>query len=139
MGNLAVTAASVKPGANANLLRGIAAVAIEAGETVYRLADGTIGLADANGATPADTPAGIACCSALQAGQPVVFTDDDDDFTPGATTDAGIPYFQSATAGKICPADDLLDGMTGSLLAFGKTGSKMVVKVTLSGQAVSGS
>jgi len=136
MGDLTVNPALVKPGDNANLLRAIAAVAISAGQTVYRLTDGTIGLADANAGDPRPTPVGVACCTAEQAGQPIVFTDDDDDFNPGATTEAGIPYFQSATPGGICDASSLVTGLFGSLIGFGKTGNKMKVKLVISGQEI---
>lgn len=136
MSDIAVTAANLFPGANANLLRGVAAAAIAAGQTVYRLTDGTIGLADANGTTPADVTAGIAVCSALRAGQPITYTDDDDDLTLGGTTVAGEPYMQSATPGGICPPADLVTGWKGTLIGFGKTGNKLRVKIIASGQTV---
>lgn len=136
MADLVITAASVKPGAAANFLRGIVSgTNITAGMVVARNADGTISPADANGTPPLTVPVGIACCTAA-IGQAISYVDNDTDFTAGATTVSGTAYFLSVTPGGICPAADLVTGSFASLVAFGQGTTKFVVKIAASGQAL---
>jgi hypothetical protein len=137
MADVVVTAASVKPGADAviktNLLSGSA---VTAGDAVAKDANGAIVLADANSPTPGvATPLGFALNSAPGAGQPIAYTDDAPAMEGFATT-AGIPYFLSATPGKICPAGDLASGMKTSYMGTGVAGNKLAAKVIVSGQTV---
>jgi hypothetical protein len=136
MADLSVTAANVKPGTGAKLKQATSAVAITAGQVVYKLADGTIGVADANGTAPANQPVGIAVCSTPGAGQAIVYTDNAPLFEPGATTSVGAPYFLSANPGGIAPAADLASGMLSTLIGFGLASNKMKVELVQSGVAI---
>ena len=136
MANATVTAANVRQSATAAIKRLIAAVAITAGQSIYKLADGTAGLADADAADAlAATPAGIAIDNAA-AGQPISYVDEDPDFTPGFTIASGAIYVQSATPGAIAPATDLASTMKTSVLMIGKPSNKAVLRLFVSGQAV---
>jgi len=70
MADITITATNVKRGPGAVIVHGILAATVTAGQVLYRLADGTFGLADANGAsTLIKTPYGIALNGGA-AGQP---------------------------------------------------------------------
>lgn len=102
MADISVTAANVRRG-NGNAQQGIAAagVTITAGAVVYQLTDGTYGLADADGVSPANSVAGIAINGAA-AGQPFLFVAEDTSFTPGGTLSvAGGAVYLSDTPGGI--------------------------------------
>ena len=136
MADLAITAANVKGGLNAQSKPGTSGAAIAAGDIVAKDGSGLIVPADANGVSPTDTPVGVALNSAPGVGQPVNYTDDAPNFEGFDATAAGTPYVLSATAGKAAPVADLATGMKGSLVGFGAAGNKMVVKIVASGQAV---
>lgn len=130
MANLAVTAANVLKGANSKIQQGIAGATITAGMTLY--ADGTaLGVLKpaAAGSTAAlGVVAGIALNGA-GIGQPVFYTNDDDDFTPGATLVTGTMYVQSATAGLIAPAADLVSTNWADFLFVAKSTTKAKLKI----------
>lgn len=136
MADLALTAANVKGGAGANTKNGTSGGAVTAGDAVAKDANGAIAQADANGTGTLKTPIGVALNSAPGIGQPVAYTDDAPLLEGFTTTVAGTPYILSATPGKVCPVGDLASGMTGSLIGFGATGNKMLVKIVPSGYAV---
>ncbi len=69
---ISITASQVLAGSGAVTTTGILAEAVTQGQTVYVLANGTIGLADSNAASPANVVAGIAL-TAGSVGQPVVY------------------------------------------------------------------
>src|ERR1700720_2959770 len=106
MANIAVTAANVKKSTNGKSKTGVSAVAITAGPALYKLANGTIGLHDADGVAPANVLEGIAENSAPGVGQPITYCYDDPLFDFGATIAAGATVIGSATAGAICPDAD---------------------------------
>ncbi len=96
---IAITAAEVIPGSGAVFTTGTiaAATTVTQGQTVYQLGNGTIGLADSNAGSPANTCAGIALTGG-SAGQPIVYC-------------TGAPYdFANAVGG-------LTLGASASLLA----------------------
>jgi hypothetical protein len=137
MPDLTVVPANVAPGVNpASLKHILSDEAIIAGQVIFKKTNGKAGLADANGTDPAPTAIGIACNSAPGANQPVAYVADDDNFTPGATTVAGQPYFLSATPGGIAEVGDLVSGMKSTQVAWGKTGNKLIVAITATGQTI---
>jgi hypothetical protein len=101
MADLSVTAANVRRGSG-QTQQGIVAsgVTITAGQSVYQLADGTYGLADSDGTSPANVFAGISINGAA-AGQPFLFVASDPTFTPGFTALAGDPIYMSDTPGGL--------------------------------------
>lgn len=115
---------------------GIAAVAITAGQALCLLANGTLGLADANGSTPANTFAGFARNNAPAAGQPVDCTGVDTAYTFGVATgvNAGDDIWLSPTPGGITKTKaDLITGCTVIHLgvALGATGATNVQTMNL--------
>jgi hypothetical protein len=135
MADITITPGSLHPSAAAQIQRGIASVAITAGQVVCLNADQTIGLADANGPAPANIPIGVALCSA-GVGQPVNYAAVDTDLTIGATMVPGTVYVLSATPGGICPTDDLAAGMYTSIIGVGNGTAKLWLNVIASGQQV---
>jgi len=112
MAELSITASQVLPGANAQLKRGTAGVAIAAGKGVYSDATDSkkIKLADANASQAAAAGVGVAL-HAAEAGQPISYQVGGDlTLGAGAAPTRGVIYVGSATAGGICPAADLASG-----------------------------
>src|SRR5690242_16311261 len=106
MADLTITAANVLAGSGAKIDRAHkAAVAVTAGQTVYKDGD-SYKLADDNSATAAArVPDGIALNGA-GAGQPLAVLLSGD-ITIGATLTPGVAYYLSDTPGGICPVADL--------------------------------
>lgn len=119
MADLTITGTSVVKGSNAITLSGIAGVTILAGEAVYLdTATGTYKLSDTDSATAlARGCAGIALNGA--AVNQAVEVQYDGKITIGATVAAGVPYFLSGTAGKICPLADVAAGDYPLFIGFG--------------------
>jgi hypothetical protein len=136
MADLSVTAASVKPGAGAQIKQGTSGGAVVAGDAVAKDSSGNIVQADANGAAPTNVLVGIALNSTPGAGQPIAYTDDAPLLEGFTATTAGTPYVLSGTVAKVCPVADLASGMTGNLVGFGQASNKLQVKVVNSGAAV---
>lgn len=133
MADLTITAANV---IGTESGRGIASVAIAAGEAVARNASGALILADSNAGTdatdPARTSVGVALNSAA-AGQPVAFAGAGREITVGAVLTAGTEYWLSGTAGKICPRADVAAGMTPTLIGIAKSTSSLRLILVNSG------
>ncbi len=117
MSDIAITVASVLKGplpAIGNSLRGIAGVAITAGQALYvdTNNNGVLKLADAASAAPVNAFAGIAEHGAL-AGQPISYRTNDSAFIFGGAATAGDRiYLSGATAGGLTLTDgDLATGM----------------------------
>lgn len=133
MTDLSITATSVVPGNNANIVAGIFGAAVTAGQVVYKeAATGLLKLADSNSATAeARTPYGIAlnggstgqAASVIRSG----------DVTIGATLVAGMPYFLSETPGGIEPVADLGTGEYSAQLGTAKTTAILTVKINAPG------
>lgn len=124
MANLSITPSNVVPGATAatvhyNPPNLVAGEAIAAGEVVCLLAsDGKAYKADANDADKRNV-IGIAGNSAAAAGQRVDVISQAAALPIGTHGVAvGIPYFLSATAGKLCPLADLASGDLPVLCAY---------------------
>lgn len=136
MAALTITAANVTPvtdSANYSVLRGIAAATIGPGQAVYRLAAGTIGLADANAATPIFIVRGVAL-NAATAGQEVAYQIAGDlDF--GAILTVGHWYILGATAGEINAVADLASGWYSNMIGYAITTSRMTLSIINTGYA----
>ena len=107
MSNLTINAGDVYPvdPSACLFLDGIAGATIAAGETAYLdSATNTYKLADSNGAPALSVVKGIAMQSVV-ANQPIKLCYGGI-INIGAGT-PGTPYYQSATAGKVCPHGDL--------------------------------
>jgi len=137
MAALSITVANVLPvtaSTNYNVLTGVAAVAILQGQSVYRLSDGTIGLADANAASPAYTTVGIALAPALT-GQIVSYQIAGDlDF--GAILTTNVWYVVGSVAGSINPMSDTASGWYGAVLGYAITTSRMRLNIVNTGVAL---
>src|SRR3977135_1966111 len=105
MADLVITPANVLASAQATVAQGVAAVAILAGQVVYKDVTGKFNLADANGVTPAFKAFGIAQHAAA-ALQPMQVAIADPLFVVGATLVVGTTYILSGTPGAICPDAD---------------------------------
>lgn len=136
MANIAITAASVVPGANAKTVDGIAGAAITAGQVVYLdPATGKLLLADADSATAAARSVlGIALNSAA-IGQPVT-VQKAGLITIGGTVAPGVGYYLSATAGAIAPVADMTTGLYPTLLGFGQSATVINLAITPAGVSV---
>lgn len=128
MADLVVTATTVVPSVGAQITRNrVAGATITAGQLVYIAADGTVKLADANGATPLFKIAGIAL-NAASAGQPIDFCFSD----PALTIVASVPIvagdilIASATPGSIGAAADAATGWYVTVVGLG-IGSNQVM------------
>lgn len=141
MSDISITATSVVASASAKIYSGIAGETITAGQTLYKSStDNRLYKADANASPATADCVGIALNGAA-AGQPLKYTDDDPDFTPGGTlslsvaADSGV-YVLSGTAGGIAPMDDLAANMYPVVLGVAKSTTKMVLKIVKSTAAV---
>lgn len=128
MGNLSITAANVQNSDTASIVDGIAAVAITAGQVLYKLLNGTYGLADANGTTPAFKVAGIALNDAGP-GQPVQLVTNDVAFVSGGTMTKGTIYILSGTPGAIAPVADLTTGWNRQILGVALSSTVLYLKI----------
>lgn len=114
MADLSITVASVLKSSAGTSITGTTAAAttITQGQAVYVLTNGTIGLADSNATTPANTCAGISL-NAASPGQPVTYVGIDSGFTPGATLTSGNAIYLSNTAGGLTATySDVASGST---------------------------
>lgn len=140
MADISITPGSVVASANAHLLYGIAGETITAGQTLYKHTDNRLYKADSN-ASPATADCVGLSLHGASAGQPLTYSDDDPDFTPGGTlslsvaADSGV-YVLSGTAGGIAPMDDLAAGMYPVVLGVAKSTTKMVLKIVKQTSAV---
>jgi hypothetical protein len=137
MADYSVTAANVLKSASGKTKQGViaAATTITAGESLYKLANGTIGLFDANGVAPANVLEGIALTGG-GAGQPIVYAYDDPTFTPGFTVAAGATVIGSATPGGMCPDADKATGWTVNEVGHGIGSNQITLKIINTGAAV---
>jgi hypothetical protein len=133
MANYAITAALVRTSVVPK--RATAAVDITAGQSLYQLADLTVGLYDANSVTVlVHTFLGIAVNGA-SAGQPVLYVDEDPLFTPGCVLAIGDSVIGSATPGAIAPDADGATGWFKTFLGMAISVTQMSLKPLASGAA----
>ncbi len=134
MADISITAANVLASAFATKNSGVAASTITAGQTLYRLANGTIAPADANGTTPAFNILGISLHAAL-AGQPITYVTSDPQFQFGGTVAIGDVVIASATAGGIAPIADKVSGWYVTELGVAISTTKINMKLVAAGVA----
>lgn len=101
MADITIAPASVLQSTGATINSGIAAAAITQGQAVYILSTGTIGLADSNGVSPANSFAGIAVTTCAAAGQKIYYASSDPNFVIGGTLTLKSGLFLSNTPGGI--------------------------------------
>lgn len=114
MADKSITVANVLKSANGVQITGIiaAATTITQGQALYLTSLNTLGLADSNGSSPANTFAGFSL-SAGTAGQPVVYVPADSAYVSGASLTSGDRVYLSNTAGGITTTiADLAAGST---------------------------
>lgn len=98
MADLSITAANVLQTSGTSVSSGVASTAITRGQYVYVLANGTIGLADSNGTSPANSVAGCAIAD-VSTSQTCFYVASDATFTPGFSATAGDTIWLSDTPG----------------------------------------
>lgn len=135
MTDIAITAANVKAGGNARLETGKAGATITAGQVVMKDTAGEFVLADADD-TSLDEAYGIALHASSE-DQPLTVLLPGSDITIGATLTPGTSYFLSATAGGICPVDDLGAGDRVIFLGIAKSASVLHFRPIDSGVVLS--
>ncbi len=107
MADVTIAASSVLATSTAPKRAILAGEAVTAGETVYRNSDGKRYKADGNDSSKMPVE-GMALNSTSAAGQPLEIVTEDDNLTIGTHgLGTGIPIFQSANAGKVCPFADV--------------------------------
>lgn len=133
MAVLAITAANVAKGANANTKNGTAGAAITQGQPVYIDATAkTLFPADADVLASAAV-VGIAL-NAASAGQPVTYQTSGP-ITIGATVVTGTAYYASTTAGAVCLESDLASGDFATFLGFATSTTVITLDIKASGVA----
>lgn len=131
MADLTIVSSVVIPGANATIVALTAGVALAAGDVVYKdSADNfKAKLADADSATAAARVVLGICVNSAAANQRVNVVTEDDDLTLISTgLTPGDVLILSATAGKIAPVGDLVNGMYNTVLGVAKSASKVVFR-----------
>lgn len=137
MTDIAITAASVLAGADAQILPPASAgEAIAAGKAVYlNSTSKKYMLADSNsGTAEARTALGIALNGAAL-DQPLV-VQRGGDITIGGTLTPGVAYYLSDTPGGICPVADVGSGEYSCILGIAKSATVLDLKVQASGVAL---
>lgn len=100
MADISITPANVLKSTSAQQMSGIAGTTITAGQALYLDANNQLQLADADGASPANTIAGIALNGGAL-GQPINYVGTDPSFTFGGTVLAGDAIYLSDTPGGV--------------------------------------
>jgi hypothetical protein len=136
MSDLSITAASVKQGDGAVTVVGTAGETITAGQNVYKSSTTNKWMkADSNSATAeARTPTGIALNGAAL-DQPVT-VQKSGKVTIGATLTAGVAYYQSDTAGGICPVADVGSGEYATVIGIATSTTELAIDFVASGVAL---
>lgn len=111
MADISITAANVLGGTGANLEIKTLATTAAQGKALYLLANGTVGLADSNGSSPANSFYGFSLTSG-SAGQPVVVDRADSAFVSGGTLAIGPVYLSNTAGGITQTLADLASGST---------------------------
>ena len=121
MADLTITAASVLPGTEAEgaqFEQGLAAVAITAGQLVYKDNNGLYRLADNNDTSELLSVIAGVSLHGCAAGQPLR-VQTAGPYTVGATVASGTVYVLSGNVGKIAPAADLVAGWRVTVVGVG--------------------
>lgn len=133
MADLTITATAVVPGSGSQIKNVTSGATITAGKSVVRdSATGKWVLADSNHATVALRTAGGIALNAASDGQPLAVLTGGP-ITLGAILTAGVAYYQSDTAGGICPVADVGAGERSVLIGIAKSTSSLEVDIQDSG------
>lgn len=133
MADIAVTAASVKPGASAVTKNGIAGEAISAGQSVFKAADQTIQLCENDQAAIDAACVGVALNDAA-VDQPVSYAVTGE-ITFNAVLAAGQVYIVGAAPGGIAPEADAVAGEFVTVVGVGLSTTSMKMGLLQSGVA----
>ena len=130
MADLSITAANVLQTSGTSVSSGVAATAITRGQYVYILANSTIGLADANAATPANSCAGCSLVD-VSAGQTCFYVANDATFTPGFSASAGDTIWLASDNAGACTKTyaDVASGSTIIVLGGMLTSTSMKLSI----------
>lgn len=136
MSALSITAASVVPGSDANIIYGTAGETITAGMPVYKATStGKYMKSDTNaGTAEARSVVGIALTGS-SLGQPIA-VQTSGSVTIGATLTAGVAYYLGGTAGTIVPVADLTTGDYPVSLGIATSTTVLKINITSSGAAL---
>jgi len=136
MADLSPTAANVLAASDAVTEVGTLGATVVPGDVMYKdSSDGLWKLADNDSATAAvKIPQGVAL-NGGGSGQPVKVLKSGD-LTLGVILTAGIAYYLSDTAGKICPVGDIVTGQTATLIGIARSTSVLRVNFTVSGVTI---
>lgn len=133
MVDLVITAASVLPGAGAAIKHVTSGATIVAGKSVVRdPATGKWVLADSNHATAALRITGGMALNGASDGQPMA-VQTGGAITLGAVLTPGMAYYQSDTAGGVCPVADVGSGERSVLLGMATSASSLLLDIADSG------
>lgn len=136
MADLSITAANVAAGADAVTELMTAAVAVTAGQAVYRdESTGKVGLADSNSATAQVREVYGVTLNPAAANQPVL-VQKGGSITIGATLTAGVAYYLSDTPGGLCPVADVGSGEYVTLIGVATTSAVLKLTLTRTGVAL---
>jgi hypothetical protein len=135
MADLSITASAVIAGADSVQESGTFGATVTPAQAVYRDTDGTLKLADSNGASSLiRTPIGLALHGG-SASQPARIHKSGD-LTVGSILTPGVAYYLSDTPGGICPYADLASGEYPTFIGIAKSASVLKVMITPSGVAL---
>lgn len=132
MADLSVTAANCLPGAGALISEGLAGATITAGQAVYKDTDGTIKLADADGASATIRTCKGMALNGASAGQPVKYQTQGN-LVLGATLTPGTTYYLSNTAGGVCPLADVGTGEYYHIIGIATSTTNLLMALAYSG------
>ena len=135
MADINITAANVRASSSASKPTGTIAtgVTVTQGQALYRLADGTIGLADSNGTSPANAFLGFALTAGSPA-QPIVYTSSDTAYVCGGTVVSGAAVYLSNTPGGITTTyADIASGSTVIVIGVVNTDLTITINPTVGG------
>lgn len=132
MADLVITAANVKPGADAKIETGYAGEALAAGKVAYKAANGRYMLADSNSGTSLARQGRGIVLNGAAADQPVS-VQTGGKITIGAAVVAGTAYYLSDTPGGICPVADVGTGESVNLLGLASSATEIVIDTAFPG------
>lgn len=135
MADLSITATNVEESNSPVILTGRAAEAITAGQALYRLADSTYGLADADNASALIHKAVGIALNPAAAGQRISLQTAGR-INIGATVTVGEIYVLSGTAGGIAPEADLAAGDEVVILGVGYDADEILLNIWPTGITV---
>jgi hypothetical protein len=131
MAELSITATDVKlTDANARHDYVKAGEAVTAGETGYGPVDGEYFLADSS--TDGKEAPSVLFLQSVSAGEYVLVALPNSTVVVGNVLTQSVPYFQSATPGKIEELSDIASGEKTTLVGFGKSATELVFRPSAS-------